>query len=424
MKMTKTLQILNLLEFSLLIIYFNSVASFNYGDDVWATKQTMSWDTIIFLYHNWTARAVAFVFQMFMIHHPLIFRIMNSAIMIGMPIVTWLLIDRERKLRNLTIWVLLFLLYDYTEMRTTGIITTYITYYWSLFTNILFYIFIRRYLAAERRVNADLILAVIIGLIACNSEISSLANTMILAAWLLADYCKNRAANKKLVLMSLVPVLSLLFFLTCPGLRNRSAAETITWLPEFSSYTAVYKFYLGFAETWLYYFSEKPVILMFLLAALLVSVWKKVRGKRLSGAYIALVIFCACGFLMARDHSNLILKFSNLYRSRPYFFLLFLLCFCSFVLLILWRLLENNARIFLLAAFVLMLGLITRIVMGFSPTLYASSTRTFLYCDFALLVLIYLVMTHTDIHPGEITLLIISLLFYPYFTMNLLYKLP
>ena len=89
----KRFQIINLIIFSLIIVYFNYSIDFNYGDDVWAKSQVLNLDGIIGLYMGWSGRVVAYIFQIFMIHNPAIFRILNSIIMIATPIAAWMLLD-------------------------------------------------------------------------------------------------------------------------------------------------------------------------------------------------------------------------------------------------------------------------------------------------------------------------------------------
>ena len=50
MKMVRTLQISNLLLFSLLILYFNYAAGLSNFDDGWAESQGISWDSVANLY--------------------------------------------------------------------------------------------------------------------------------------------------------------------------------------------------------------------------------------------------------------------------------------------------------------------------------------------------------------------------------------
>ena len=142
----KQFQIINLIIFSVIVCYFNFTAEFNFGDDVPSKSRPLNLDLIINAYLTWTGRIVPAILQFFLSQHPLVFRIANSMIMIGMPVATWILVDKNKKLSNLTLIVLLFMLYDYVEMRTAGLITTYSTYYWNLFANVLFYISIRHYL--------------------------------------------------------------------------------------------------------------------------------------------------------------------------------------------------------------------------------------------------------------------------------------
>ena len=172
-------QILNLIIFALILAYFNFTVDFNYGDDIWASSQTLSVDGAIGLYRSWSGRVIAYVFQIFLIHNTVLFRILNTMIMLGMPITVWMLVDRNKKLGNLTLIVLLFMLYDYREMRTAGLVTTYITYYWTLFFNILFYLSAGHYFKSGRTVSFSLAIALITGIIACNSELGALVNTLI-----------------------------------------------------------------------------------------------------------------------------------------------------------------------------------------------------------------------------------------------------
>lgn len=407
----KQFQIINLIIFSIIVCYFNFTVDFNFGDDVPSKSRPLNLDLIINVYMTWSGRIVPAILQFFLSQHPLVFRIANSMIMIGMPVATWILVDKNKKLGNLTLIVLLFMLYDYVEMRTAGLITTYSTYYWNLFANVLFYISIRRFLKSSNILSFDLALAVFIGLIACQMEVASLINTMILGALFVADYYKNRAFNKKILLLMLVPLLSLVFFVTCPGTHSRGVAETITWLPEFSSYTTPYKLYLGFSETLLYYFNSKSIILMLFLGALLVNVVK----KELPLSYLVLVLFCLAGYIVARDPSNLILKFSNISKTKAYLFLFFLLCFCVFVMLIICKLFESDLDLLFLLNGILLLGFLTRVIIGFSPTLYASLTRTYMYCDFSILVAIYYLLKHSETNLDELCPILLTFFAYPYF---------
>lgn len=103
MKLTKEFQIINLIIFSVAILYFNFTVNFNYGDDVGLRSQILNLNTLVQLYLNWSGRVLDRVLLIFMAHNPEVFRIANSLIMIAMPVVTWLLVDIDRKLSNLTL---------------------------------------------------------------------------------------------------------------------------------------------------------------------------------------------------------------------------------------------------------------------------------------------------------------------------------
>lgn len=410
----KLFQIAYLLIFTLIIVYFNFIVDFDFGDDVRSKGEVLSWDLLVHYYNSWTSRIIPAFFQFYMVHHPGIFRITNSVIMVLTPIATWVLIDKNKKLGNLTLIVMLFLFYDYSKLRSAGIITTYTNYYWNLFANILYYICIRRCLNASRLFSIDLIFAVTVGVIACQMELAALANLIILCIFFIFEYTKKRTVNKRILFLVLVPFLSVLFIITCPGNFNRSVAEN-TWFPEFSSYSFVYKLYLGLSDTFLHYFNNKYYLLMIFLGALSVSVIQ----NNLSTSYVFLSLFCLAGVLFVRNSSDLIVRFSNVSNVKPYLFLMFLMCFCCFVLFIIYKIYENNVSVFLLLTLVLLIGLMTRVAIGFTPTLYVPRTRTFTYCDYALLVVTYYIIKSSKSDLDELSPVFLTFLAYPYFISDL-----
>ena len=414
MNITKEFQIVNLIIFSLVILYFNFTVSLTTGDDAWAIRQNLTLNSIIGMYNNWSGRLIAYVLNIFMVQNPFIFKILNSLVMIAMPIVTWHLVDRGKTLSSLTLLILLFMLYDYKEMRTAGIVTTYITYYWSLFANVLLYIIIRRYLETSKFFSIDLVLSVVVGIFVCNSEIGALCNSIILLAIFAINYHRNRTIDKKVLILFLIPIFSILFFLTCPGMHNRTHIETAKSMPEFSSFSLIYKCYLGYSETLLHYFSTKSAILLIFLGSLLVTA----VYKGLNVVFLMLVTL-AC-FIYATYSSGLIVKFANITHFKSYAFLCAVLCFGFLVILTIYRSFKDNSNLLLLLIFILLLGLMTRVMMGFSPTLYASNTRTFLYCDFSILISAYYIIKESKTNISEVCPVFLAFLAYPYFIGNLL----
>ena len=415
MRMTKEFQIVNLLIFTGIVIYFNFTAIFNFGDDITLVNAPLTFDGLVDLYYHWSGRVLGHTIQVFMLHNPIIFRIINSIIMISMPIALWILLDKNRTLNNLTIFVLFFLLYDYKEMRTAGYVSTYVYYYWYLFSNIIFYIFLLNYIKTSNILSFELLLIILFGIFACNSEIGAFLNTIALFAILFVGYYKKKFYIRKILMLLSIPLFSLLFFLTCPGLYIRSITETMYWLPEFSSYTAIYKLYLGFSETLCYYFCNQSVVFMFFLSVLLVCAVAK-------GINVAYLLFWGviCYIFPKYDHA-LIVKFSSVSHIEAYVYFAILLCFCSLVLLTIFRIFyDNDIEIFLLVSCILVLGFLTRVLMGFSPTLYASNTRTYLYCDFALLISIFYLLRYSQNNLNELCPVFLALFAYPYFISNLL----
>ncbi len=222
------------------------------------------------------------------------------------------------------------------------------------------------------------------------------------------------------VVLLLFIAVSIVFILTAPGNVYRYAAEVERWFPGYDRLSLFQKLLMGFIDSVNYYASaggsERTNYLFALLTGILFAgVWQKRKEQRFSAMAVSAVIpfafywgvgqfanarIAAGGFARGGHIAGLFGKnrclptgagaFDYLgWISYPWK-MVFLqagvylgLLFC--VGMTIWFL-HGKSFETLLELTVLGTGLSSRVMMGFSPTIYASGERTSLYCSVAILI--------------------------------------
>lgn len=292
--------------------------------------------------------ALTYVFN----RHPLLWRLLNPVVLTGLAVILSLLLSGIHQLRQnilicCTVWYPTLVLADAVNMQQMGVVLA--------------------------------------------------------AAFLLAGLCLagQRRFPVYPILMLLLTAVGLLYSysLNMFGGNNRMLRETARYFPTFSQLNVLEKVELGFSST--FYCLTMYVHLVwsaFLLFAffLMQSVFRHHRGtaSRLAAAFPFgfSLVFGLLSLLPERMTPFLSFVTGGLqnygvgkasYAPAPVADFLFLLV-CGCVLYSLWLLLGRER--FWGAFFTLALGLGSRLLMGFSPTVWASGFRTF-----AILLLAFLV---------------------------------
>ena len=185
----------------------------------------------------------------------------------------------------------------------------------------------------------------------------------------------------------------------------RALYETEHHFPVFNHFSVFEKVSLGFIVTSRYYFSKEGGKWVFILFAfvLLISVFIKTKNmiKRLISSVPLFSLFCLDVLKVLWRHGlwnrglrllevlwnnngiSDVSGYSSVFIALQGLFYLSI-WFC--IILSIWFINENK-DFALLEITILSAGLLSRIIMGFSPTIYASGDRTALFASVALLIL-------------------------------------
>lgn len=283
------------------------------------------------------------------------------------------------------------LCYPILEMSSAGWIATMMNYAWALSFGAYALTVPVRLLRNEAVPRASYPLGVVALIYACNVEQAAAVLLGILLLLLL--YAWVEKANGRILFICYlgIDLAGLLLTLLCPGNQARSASEIADGIRDFSMLGTVDKIYLGFTDTMQNLLSFNR-LLLFVTGILFLLVLTKFRQVPYSIiALVPLLMTARIGtfggffqnYLSVQDSEEL-LNAENYMQPRGYlpqiFYLVFLFCLAVEI-----ALLSESRAEWLMQSGLIVLGLLSRIVMGFSPSLYASGTRTMIYLHFTLL---------------------------------------
>ena len=354
---------------------------------------------LIYRYYNWTSRVLIEVLVVFFSYHMRLFIIADFAVIL----ILYSVVLRVTAEDSVFLVTGLFILYPFTEMASAGWLATLINYLFPLAACVLAYYPLDRIHRGEKVSRGMMALSCLSALFGCNQEQFCLLYLGYLVYYGFRFVLKDpQRSGRFLYLAQLcIAFLSLLNVLVCPGNHMRSVSETITWMPDFVQYNMIDKAVMGFNSTMMYLLNKSLVFAVFLVLLFVLTVVKsgaypakKRAVLRIIGIAPVLLLFafqfCSSFFPVPFSYDYLSpvkmpnpVNWSSATSYVPFVVLAALLCCILLTLLHL----GNDVYTGLEYSMLFLLGLASRVVMGFSPTIYASGVRTFMPLYAVLIVL-------------------------------------
>lgn len=205
---------------------------------------------------------------------------------------------------------------------------------------------------------------------------------------------KSKKNYMQLIPHFLLTLGNLSLILLSPGNKTRFEIEVSNRFTDFKSLTFFRKLELGFSSTYKFLYLNNQFVFLFLALLICIALMNNSKLLINLAAFIPMMIFVI--FSLFADYFSKLLpiveyiftSFNN-YGTIFQFMhpitwladLLLLLTTGSILLAIVYIFKEDIPKVILLF-FILALGLITRLIMGFSPTIWASASRTSLFLFF------------------------------------------
>lgn len=379
-----------------------------FGDDFYFLEASKSQDWFAFLqmrYATWSSRMLIEIVTLWVMTKPLmLWKIIDSGIMVLLAYSVEICFLKSSSKKNAWFVAFALLLYPIFHMSTAGWVTTSINYMWPVALGLYAMIPIRRRFEGKNN-NLIQIIATSAALIfACSNEQVALVSVVVWGYFFVYFLLKEKKVN------------SLGWYFACAlgcfwvivnsaCLEVRFLAEVKTWFPNFESLNLADKLSLGFSTTLLHFVSLPNFVFLVFVLVLLASCYRyKKKWLWRFSPVVALIVMNLMGtynaalviqnrvveekLFMTVDRVYGIRSMANI-ESFDYSYLYLssglLLVFFGIIAYQLYVAREKYKDGFPLIG-ILCLGFSVRVIMGFSPTIYASSLRTFIMPYISLMI--------------------------------------
>ncbi len=365
-------------------------------------------NSVIHRYDTWTSRVIIeFVLIQFANCNDLIWIICN-ALICGLLVwsVSRLFINKENKKDLNLIYTLLFLSYPMNIFSAAGWKATTINYIWPLAFTLFSLIPIKKYYEGSKIRWYEYPLYSLALLFACNMEqtCAILFGTYLLFMVLLI--IKEKKARPFMIVQFILTHISLVFVLTCPGNVIRTNAEIASTFKDFECYGVLEKIATGIISSIgdIVKWNIIPaVILNLLITSVIYKTHKEKLIRIISMVPTILIVYItlfrdvlANTFSFSRDFGIIFMtpvvqlttaNVNNLSSVLPILLSLIYYSFTILSLLVIFKNLKNA-----LPVLVYVVGFASRVILGFASSVFLSAPRPMIFFEFAMFIVIVLVM--------------------------------
>lgn len=299
----------------------------------------------------------------------------------------------------------MILMYPFNAMNGSGWATTTIVYMWSLATCLFALIPIRKIWDGEKIKYWEYPLYTISLIFAANQEqtCSILCGSYILFSIFMI--IKNKKIHPYMIIQSLFAIASIIFILTCPGNYIRSQQEVGDLFKDFEMLSFLDKVSLGLTSTMGLIIKKRNLVYTMLSLLSVIYIFSNYKEKIFR--VVAVIPFLSILLLgIAAPIVNQVFPFFNSFRNfivreeimltaancnnllnivPVVFACINFICLALSILLI-FKNLKNN-----IAILVFLVGLASKIIIGFSPTVFSSVERSTIFFEFSMIIVMLLI---------------------------------
>lgn len=361
---------------------------------------------IVDRYHSWSSRVIIEGLLCYISQNMILWKVLDWCMwMLLVFSLGYLFQWKKNREKNWWIIVGLLLIYPLKDLNTAGWMATTMNYLWPLALGMFCMTGIARIYWKKKTGIGFLILYIAAALYASNMEQMC---AIMLGVYTLGIiyFCIKKYKFTEWWTMLVIWAISaaeIIFIMTCPGNAARSLAETKNWQQNYIMFNAVDKLEMGFVDTMKHIVSSENI--MFLLFAIVLAILVFFKSHGFVKQFVSLIPVVWSGTLIffpdafAKNSGDFLTVLSNNTIINGYNYLLFysylpMLLYCLILLSVILCMAWVSTSWMELIGYILIfgLGLASRVVLGFSPTLYVSEERTFLYFYMVILVILVAIL--------------------------------
>lgn len=398
--------------FMIVIIFWHLLMHEYIGDAVTNFSKGLDSDTLINIlkrrYNNWSSRVIIEGLLYLIARYVNLWKLCNIAVYALFAYSLLYLTDFKHPKLTLGLW----LTYPVIEMASAGWIATYMNYFWPLAMCTYAMISLHKLYNGKKIHLIEWLTFSLAALFAANVEQVCVLYACVLTGFGI-DYFLIQKSKKGFVFYILQWIITLgniAFICLSRGNSVRTWKEIGMRMQDFGTMSIIDKGVLGVVVTMGKLVTANLNFLIFVTVIFAISILnryyseKKTTGlkKLITRICFALPFAAAVGLTVFKTASEtffpqivgVLLNYvrvdaENWYNLKYYVPFIVYMVMIMAILVALLNLFEDVKKSFMLAA-LFMTGLLSRVVLGFSPTLYASNMRTFIFFDAVIIFIIVL----------------------------------
>lgn len=363
-----------------------------------------------------------------------IWRIVNAFVYpLMVYYITKMFFKKENRFLGSIIVFGLLMSFDLAILSSAGWLTTTIFYSWVALAAIISIYGLKKLADGKSLSKTEMICYGILTIFAANMEQMCLILFAVYGFFVILSFMRKNVKIYPIIILILI-VCEILFILTCPGNNQRTQKDINTWFPEFANFNLIDKFHLGVFSlcqsfnTWLFIFA-----IMFLI---LIMFFSYIKNKGIVPKFLSIVNIILIMIMHIRYPQYISSSIPNIglgsvrsinqgYRNFDFpsrtitlstqeqLILELLMIFLIISVTInLYLIVKDSSRKLsvdgLIVCGIFLLGLLTKFMMGFTPTVWASRDRSGYFLFLSILFVIVILLKDWDYKNKEATFLLVS----------------
>lgn len=341
--------------------------------------------------NNYTGNPLSFAYMRYMQWSSRFLIEMVLVVIVSLPLILWKVLDtlmivllfysgnkllnvKDRKI--LIFEILLIMILPWKVFGETGWIATTLNYTWPITLG--FYGF--SILLEEKTNFLKQIISFLCIIFACNQE----QMCCVMIAFIIICFCIRtfqKKNNKVFLIPFIICILMGVLHIICPGNSMRQISEMQTWYPAFQNFDVLDKISIGIISTVTVILFDFRIIYIAFIGMLILYIKYLPLNKKLS-YIIQFILVCFIFINIYPFDSTQLMFYSKAQESIVIAFMNFVLPVLLFSLLIsivIYLILKTKNKYNYMFVLLFLSGICSRLILGFSPTVYASGKRTVIY---------------------------------------------
>lgn len=341
--------------------------------------------------NNYTGNPLSFAYMRYMQWSSRFLIEMVLVVIVSLPLILWKVLDtlmivllfysgnkllnvKDRKI--LIFEILLIMILPWKVFGETGWIATTLNYTWPITLG--FYGF--SILLEEKTNFLKQIISFLCIIFACNQE----QMCCVMIAFIIICFCIRtfqKKNNKVFLIPFIICILMGVLHIICPGNSMRQISEMQTWYPALQNFDVLDKISIGIISTVTAILFDFRIIYIAFIGMLILYTKYLPLNKKLS-YIIQFILACFIFINIYPFDSTQLMFYSKAQESIVITFMNFVLPVLLFSLLIsivIYLILKTKNKYNYMFVLLFLSGICSRLILGFSPTVYASGKRTVIY---------------------------------------------